>query len=284
MNNIAFIGLGSNLGRREDNLAAALRLVEEFEDTTTIAVSQGYETVPAGPDAAEHPLYANAVARLRTGLRADQLLAKLLSAEEELGRPPAAERAGAATAPRVIDLDLLLFGEEEWHSEDLVLPHPRMRGREFVMRPLVEVAPDATWPDGSLVSASDLAEASGGRIIAALGPIPGFEEITAIPDEELAPGGWVEFAMLSRMRPDIKPDLDLLFVQSILEDAGIPVVWDPHPPAQGINPWGISATLKMYVPSSYAERAARLIAEAESAEIEWPEFADDDNDSQGTTD
>jgi 2-amino-4-hydroxy-6-hydroxymethyldihydropteridine diphosphokinase len=276
MDNIAFIGLGSNLGRREENLAAALKRIEEFELTTTIAVSQAYETEPEGPDAADHPPYANAVARVRTGLRADQLLAALMAAEEGMGRPPAAGRARDGAVPRVIDLDLLLFGEEEWHSEDLVLPHPRMRGREFVMRPLVEVAPDAVWPRGRRVGPSDLAKATSGRILAALGPIPGFEEITVIPDAELAPGGWVEFAMLSRLRPEAKPDLDLIFVQSILEDAGIPLMWDPHPPAQGFNPWGVSQTLKMYVPSSYAERAARLVTEAESADIDWPEFDEDE--------
>jgi 2-amino-4-hydroxy-6-hydroxymethyldihydropteridine diphosphokinase len=284
MNNIAFIGLGSNLGKREDNLADALRRIGEFENTTVIAVSQAYDTEPSGPGSAGHPPYVNAVARVRTGLRADQLMAALLDIEEAMGRPSASERAAAAPAPRVIDLDLLLFGDEEWDSEDLVVPHPGMRDHEFVMRPLVEVGPDASWPDGRRVGPADLAGAHEGRIITALGPIPGFDEVTAIPDSTLAPGGWVEFAMLSRLRPEAKPDLDLIFVQSILEDAGIPLAWDPHPPSRGFNPWGVSPTLRLYVPSSYAERAARLIAEAESADIDWPEFGDDQGDSQGTTD
>lgn len=282
MDTTAFIALGSNLGERTRNLAAALTAIAAYEDTALVAVSQAYESEPVGAGTEDHPRYANAVARIRTGLRADQLLGKLLATEEELGRPPAGERAAEGLQPRVIDLDLLLFGDEEWHSEDLVLPHPRMRGRAFVMRPLLETAPDARWPDGTPIRQADVDAAEGGAIVGALGPIPGFDEITTIPDADaVTEGGWVEFAMLSRFRPERKPDMDLLFAQTVLEDAGIPMRWDPHAPEDGYNPWGVGSTIRLYIPSGYAERAARVMAEAESAKIEWPEFEDTDEEPGG---
>jgi 2-amino-4-hydroxy-6-hydroxymethyldihydropteridine diphosphokinase len=278
MTHIAYIGLGSDLDDRLANLARGLALVGELENTEIVAVSQAYETRPAGDASAGHPPYANAVARLRTGMAADRLLAALLEVEEQLGRPPAALRAQAPPAPRSIDLDMLLFDQEEWHSETLVLPHPRMKGRAFVMRPLIEVGPDARWPDGAAVTMGQVKAATEGPIVRALGPIPAFEGLTVSPGSAAAgpgagPGAaedWVEFAMLSRFRPERKPDLDLMFAEMVLGENGIPFRWDPHAPSEGCNPWGVGPTIRLLVPAGYAERAHRAVLDAERATPEWP--------------
>ncbi len=270
MDDVAYIGLGSNLGDRMDALADAVKRISVFPMTRLVAVSQAYESEPAVASPAEHPLYANAVARVRTGLSADQLLGWLLDTEEAMGRPSAEERSGQPPEPRVIDLDLLLFGDEEWHAESLQLPHPRMKGRAFVMRPLADVGPDARWPGGGAITPAEVAAAETGPITRALGPIPGFEDETVIPGGPSA-DTWVELAMLSRFRPDRKPDMDLLFTETVLADAGIPYAWDPHRPTEGFNPWGVRSTLRLLVPEPYAERASRILAEAASATVEWPE-------------
>jgi 2-amino-4-hydroxy-6-hydroxymethyldihydropteridine diphosphokinase len=286
---IAFIGLGSDLGDRLANLARALATIGELENTEIIAVSQTYETEPAGAASADHPRYANAVVRVRTGMEADLLMTALLEIEEDLGRPAASDRAGEAPAPRSIDLDMLLYDEEEWHAETLVLPHPRMKGRAFVMRPLVEVGPDARWPDGSSITPDQVQAATEGPIVRALGPIPAFEGLTVSPGSAAAtpgsgpdaPEDWVEFAMLSRFRPERKPDLDLMFAEMVLGENGIPFRWDPHSPTEGCNPWGVGSTIRLLVPAGYAERAHRVVLDAERATPEWPtEY--DDADAAGT--
>jgi 2-amino-4-hydroxy-6-hydroxymethyldihydropteridine diphosphokinase len=241
----------------------------------------------ASPD---HSPYANAVVRVRTGLAADQLMSALLETEEDLGRPGAAERAEEPVAPRSIDLDLLLFDEEEWHAETLVLPHPRMLGRAFVMRPLIEVGPDARWPDGSAVTRLQVEAAIEGPIIRALGPIPAFDGLTVAPGSAAATPGsqpappeeWVEFAMLSRFRPERKPDLDLMFAEMVLSENGIPFRWDPHSPSEGSNPWGVGPTIRLLVPAGYAERAHRVVLDAERATPEWPPgYSDTDAEDEG---
>jgi 2-amino-4-hydroxy-6-hydroxymethyldihydropteridine diphosphokinase len=276
LTHLVFIGLGSDLGDRAANLSKALALIGELENTEIVAISQAYETEPAGASSADHPPYANAVARVRTGLAADQLMSALLEIEEALGRPPASERAAEPPAPRVIDLDLLLYDEEEWHSDGLTLPHPRMRERAFVMRPLIEVGPDAGWPDGSAITLAQVEAATRGPIVKALGPLPAFEHLTVAPESgPLAHTDWVEFAMLSRLRMEHKPDLDLMFAEMVLAENGIPFRWDPHPPSGGSNPWGVAPTIKLLVPAGYAERAHRAVLDAERATPEWPEGYED---------
>jgi len=135
------------------------------------------------------------------------------------------------------------------------------------MQPLADVGPDAQWPDGSLVTAAEVAAATGGAIVAALGALPGFEDMTVLP----ADGGWVSLAMLSRFRAERRPDMDLLFLETVLRDAGLPYHWDPQPPSGGFNPWGSGPTINLLVPTGYASRAEALLAEAAAAPIEWPE-------------
>ena len=171
---LAYIGLGSNLGDRAANLAAALRAIGEIPETEGLGVSRAYESEPWG--GIEQPAYANAVAVVATDLRADQLMERLSDIEDSLGRVRA-ERFG----PRTIDLDILLFGDDEWERPDLTIPHPRMLERAFVVGPLLEVDPRVTMPDGSPVTR---ARAQLGRVTGVLGAIPGFGRSTVLPAGE----------------------------------------------------------------------------------------------------
>jgi 2-amino-4-hydroxy-6-hydroxymethyldihydropteridine diphosphokinase len=159
-----FIGLGSNLGDRVANIAASLRALADSPGVHVLAVSRVYESEPWG--LAGQPRFANAVARLDVRGEADAFLVLLHDIETRLGRVRE-ERFG----PRVIDLDLLLFGDEEWDSPELTLPHPRMLERDFVVTPLLEIAPQATLPDGSAVTRR---QAVAGPVTRDMGPVPGF--------------------------------------------------------------------------------------------------------------
>lgn len=164
----AFVGLGSNLGDRLGNLAHALAAIGDLPETRVLAVSEVVETEPWGVE--EQPLFANAVALVATELSADWLLPSLKEIELHLGR-----RAGVRFGPRVIDLDILLFGAEVWRTDSLTVPHPRLAEREFAICPLLEIAPAATWPNGTPISAENAAE---GRVLRRLGPVPGYEHLT----------------------------------------------------------------------------------------------------------
>jgi len=256
-----FIGMGANLGDRLDTLAAALKAMDELPETMVLAVSRVYETEPWG--APDQPPYANAVAELRTSLSAPALLDALHDIEDSLGRVRT-ERYGA----RTIDLDILLFGDEEWQSEHLTIPHPRLLEREFTVRPLLEVAPDVTLPDGEAVTATGAVH---GRITGVLGALPGWEDRTVLPgiphgssDHVVVADGqeWVEVASSSLThRMDRAPDFEMLFLQTVFEEEGIPYVFDPYAPTENYNPWGLTRPTRLLVPAPYAERAGRLVAD-----------------------
>jgi len=125
---LAYIGLGSNVGDREDYLVRAVEALRALGD---VRVSSIRETDPIGPP---QPKFMNAVAALETGLSARELFVALKKIESDLGRIPR-ERWG----PREIDLDLLLFGDETIDEPDLKVPHPEMANRPFVLEPLREV-------------------------------------------------------------------------------------------------------------------------------------------------
>jgi 2-amino-4-hydroxy-6-hydroxymethyldihydropteridine diphosphokinase len=137
----AYIGMGSNLGDRVGNLSAALRELEATRGVTVAAVSFVYESEPWG--VADQPAFANAVAAIDTTLDANALLAACKHIEARLGRV-----AGVRYGPRAIDLDILLFGDDAIRTADLTVPHPRMLERDFVVTPLLEIAPEATLPGG----------------------------------------------------------------------------------------------------------------------------------------
>ncbi|WP_348673425.1 2-amino-4-hydroxy-6-hydroxymethyldihydropteridine diphosphokinase [uncultured Abyssibacter sp.] len=144
MNNsvIAYLGLGANLGRPAETLAATVRAIREWPQTRCRAVSRLYHSAPMGP--ADQPDFCNAVVQLRTELSAPALLAQAQATERAFGRTRSDVRWGA----RSLDLDLLLYGDEVVQDADLVLPHPGLEQRAFVVFPLLDVAADLTLPSG----------------------------------------------------------------------------------------------------------------------------------------
>lgn len=132
------IALGSNLGDRRAHLEYAIDALQL--DLTDIAVSSFLETEPVGVGP-EHGVYLNAVIVGRTQLSARLLMERLLEIEEERGRA-----RPYPMAPRTLDLDLVLYGDDIIEEDGLSVPHPRFREREFVLRPLAEIAPEMIDP------------------------------------------------------------------------------------------------------------------------------------------
>lgn len=128
----AYIGLGSNLGDRKQNLAQALKLMSKH--LVVEQVSCIYETEPVGYN--DQPLFLNAVCRISTELSPKQLLRLAKKTEFKLGRVP-----GFPNAPRPIDIDILFYGNEVFSDKELTIPHPRLAERAFVLMPLAEIAP-----------------------------------------------------------------------------------------------------------------------------------------------
>lgn len=131
----AFLGLGGNLGDPAAAMAAALQALDADDAVKIIAVSSLYRTPPWG--VADQPDFLNAVAAIDTRLGAQALLYLCLDIERSLKRVRN-ERWG----PRLIDIDILLFGDQQIDEEGLQVPHPRMNERAFVLMPLAEIAPD----------------------------------------------------------------------------------------------------------------------------------------------
>ena len=132
------VALGSNLGNRQAELERALNLIDENPDIRVSARSEIYETIPEGPS---DQLYLNMVAELDTTLEPFQLLDALMAIESRMGRV----RTGR-WSNRNIDLDIVLWGDTVMNASRLEIPHPRMHKREFVLRPLCALAPDAVHP------------------------------------------------------------------------------------------------------------------------------------------
>jgi|UniRef100_A0A7C1G1Z8 2-amino-4-hydroxy-6-hydroxymethyldihydropteridine diphosphokinase len=132
-----YIGLGSNLGDRWATLRTAVGQLRTLGQVT--AVSSLYETEPVGYR--DQPWFLNAVVILETALEPQELLHRLLEIERAAGR-----RRLFPNAPRTLDLDLLLYDAVVMASEELVVPHPRLHERAFVLVPLVELAPDLIHP------------------------------------------------------------------------------------------------------------------------------------------
>ena len=135
----AFVAFGANLGDPATAFALALERLAALPDTRVVAQSSLYRTAPIGVDG--QPDYINAVIGLDTALGARSLLDALLAIEREGGR-----RRDFHMAPRTMDLDLLLYGEEVIDEPGLQVPHPRMHVRAFTLRPLAEIAPDTVIP------------------------------------------------------------------------------------------------------------------------------------------
>jgi 2-amino-4-hydroxy-6-hydroxymethyldihydropteridine diphosphokinase len=142
----AYVGLGANLGDREQNLRRAVELLAAEPGIELVAVSSFRETDPVGY--LDQPRFLNGACTVETDLTASELLERLLAVERALGR----ERGtGPRWGPRAIDLDLLLYGEETVDEPGLTVPHPRLTERSFALEPLVELAPGLRLPDGRAV-------------------------------------------------------------------------------------------------------------------------------------
>jgi len=142
----AWIGLGGNLEDPKTAIRGALVCLNSEEGVSLDVVSSLYRTAPV--EIVDQPDFLNAVARLVTSLDPRELLHKLLKIEAALGRV----RSGAQFGPRVVDLDLLLYGEVSMATEHLTVPHPRMHLRRFVLEPLFEIEGDMTLPSGDQIA------------------------------------------------------------------------------------------------------------------------------------
>jgi 2-amino-4-hydroxy-6-hydroxymethyldihydropteridine diphosphokinase len=135
----AYIGIGSNLGDRHQNCLRAIEMMREIPGCEVPEISGWYSTRPVGVEGQEW--YQNGVACLLTRISVRELLVSLLSIEERMGRVHTGR-----WAPRVIDLDILLFGGDVIEREDLKVPHPLMHLRRFVLVPLAQLAPNLIHP------------------------------------------------------------------------------------------------------------------------------------------
>jgi len=144
------LGLGTNLGDRHENMQSALRKLGELPTIELTRISSLYETVPVG--VTDQPDFLNLVAAAQTSLAPQALLDALLHIENQMGRVRT-KRWG----PRVIDMDLLLYGSEQITLPRLTVPHPRLRERAFVLAPLAEIAPELALP-GDEKKVADLLE------------------------------------------------------------------------------------------------------------------------------
>lgn len=130
------VALGTNLGDREENLKKAIDAISRLEDTAILKVSDIYETEPFGvPNKQEK--YLNCCVFIETYLDADILMGTFLGIEASMGRIRVYKNS-----PRVIDIDMLLYDDMVLESRNLVLPHPRIKERAFVMKPLSDIFPD----------------------------------------------------------------------------------------------------------------------------------------------
>ncbi len=154
-----FLGMGSNLQAPRQQLQTALSALRATSDLSLGAVSPVYRSAPLG--VAGQPDYCNAVVEVFTDLEALQLLDCLQSIEKQQGRE---RNATQRWGPRTLDLDLLLYGGYVINSERLTVPHPEMHKRNFVMRPLADIAPDVAIP--GLGAAAELARVLGGQGLA----------------------------------------------------------------------------------------------------------------------
>ena len=142
--NKAYVALGSNLANPQAQLISALQAMNELSDSKLVAVSSFYQSKPLGPQ--DQPDYVNAVACLETSLAPLALLDELQRIEHEQGRVRL-RRWGE----RTLDLDILLYADHIIQSERLTVPHYDMHRREFVIIPLVEIAPHLVLPNGQSI-------------------------------------------------------------------------------------------------------------------------------------
>lgn len=130
---ICYLGIGSNLGDRRKNIKLAIRKIESLKDTKLLKASKLIETEPVGGPVGQAK-FLNAALKIKTNIPPKRLLNRLKEIEKGLGRTKTV-RYG----PRTIDLDILFYGDRIINTKNLVIPHPRIFEREFVIRPLLEI-------------------------------------------------------------------------------------------------------------------------------------------------
>jgi len=135
----AFLSLGSNLGNRYDHILKAIELIRLLRLTKVSATSPIYETAPI--EAKDHPPYLNCAVRIETDLTPAKLLLECEHLEVSMGR-----MFKGRTSPRIIDVDILLFGRQTVDLPDLKIPHKRMKSRAFMIRPLLDIEPGLCCP------------------------------------------------------------------------------------------------------------------------------------------
>ena len=135
----AFIGIGSNLGDPLQNCLDSIDRIGNIPGCSIIGLSDLYWTEPVGIEGQDW--YINGVVSISAGISAQDLMKRLFAIEEDMGRI-----RKVRWEPRVIDLDVLLFGCDIIHEQDLIVPHPLMHARKFVMAPMVDLAPDLEHP------------------------------------------------------------------------------------------------------------------------------------------
>lgn len=155
---IAYLGLGTNLGDRRANLRAALRLIAASDGIRLLRMSQVYETAPWG--VADQPPFLNCAVEIAVTMDPESLLSRGQAVEREVGRVP-----GPRWGPRLIDVDILIYGQESIGRPHLEIPHPRLHLRAFALRPLAELAPGRRHPAGGWggCSVGELAQSVAGR-------------------------------------------------------------------------------------------------------------------------
>ncbi len=253
-----YIALGSNEGDRLLNLGRAVDALTDLPETRVTAISHAYESEPAYFE--QQPLFANAVVAIETELESENLLAYLQQIEDSMGRVRTAENG-----PRPIDMDILLLGDEDSQTADLTIPHPRILEREFVVTPLLEIAPRLHLPDGTRVSRDDVTV---GAVVADLGVIP---DVGALHNDPVLPVEWVDVADGARDQDVVAGwDPELMLVREVLEQADIPYRWDPYEPEATTDPFGLPMQFRIMVPEAESARAAELIAAVMAAEPEFP--------------
>lgn len=139
---VVYIAIGSNLASPLEQVNAAVQAIGEIPESRLLAVSSFYRTPPLGPQ--DQPDYLNAAVALETALAPEALLGHTQRIELQQGRVRKAERWG----PRTLDLDIMLFGQEIIHTDNLTVPHYDMYNRSFMLWPLYEIAPSLVFPDG----------------------------------------------------------------------------------------------------------------------------------------
>ena len=137
MKKIVYLSLGSNLGDRQSNLRNAIGRLLELGDV--VEVSSLYETEPV--EITDQPWFLNCAVAVRTELMPREFLAGILAIEKSMGRVRTQPKG-----PRVIDIDILLFGQQTINTPELTVPHPAMTVRRFVLEPLAEIGPDVVYP------------------------------------------------------------------------------------------------------------------------------------------